>query len=323
MWTWFLYPGIFHRSRSFPSSTSVCYVSCILLVQLNKQQATSNLSTTNNKATPWWNILSPPLWCLHRHRKPLRRSNSSRPDADRTPRSYRRPCLIPIPEPSTCSARSSSSTHWSWVKPTSHWYPGSVNPNWSTDARPCWQSLVSWSKTWCDCPETPTRLKRSPKRSTHTTLWWPWGPHHPWDNWSYGSVYGISSLPAQPRMPHTRVCVHQVVSHESWCMIWMEVFGWCCCCFIGVFDSLFVCLMCHVWLILYLYLSFYGCSLFLSKHICILDYGFEDFLSRKPMKEERKSYLIDSELLNGRLAMIAVGGIATQSIITGHGAPWI
>jgi hypothetical protein len=54
-----------------------------------------------------------------------------------------------------------------------------------------------------------------------------------------------------------------------------------------------------------------------------LDYGFEDFLTRKPMKEERKSYLIDSELLNGRLAMIAVGGIATQSIITGHGAPWI
>lgn len=53
------------------------------------------------------------------------------------------------------------------------------------------------------------------------------------------------------------------------------------------------------------------------------DYGFEDLLSRKPMKEERVSYLIDSELLNGRLAMIAVGGIATQSIITGHGAPWI
>jgi hypothetical protein len=41
------------------------------------------------------------------------------------------------------------------------------------------------------------------------------------------------------------------------------------------------------------------------------------------MKEERVSYLIDSELLNGRLAMIAVGGIATQSVITGHGAPWI
>lgn len=31
----------------------------------------------------------------------------------------------------------------------------------------------------------------------------------------------------------------------------------------------------------------------------------------------------DSELLNGRLAMIAVGGIATQSIITGHGFPYL
>jgi hypothetical protein len=31
----------------------------------------------------------------------------------------------------------------------------------------------------------------------------------------------------------------------------------------------------------------------------------------------------DSELLNGRLAMIAVGGIATQSVITGHGFPYI
>jgi hypothetical protein len=31
----------------------------------------------------------------------------------------------------------------------------------------------------------------------------------------------------------------------------------------------------------------------------------------------------DSELLNGRLAMVAVGGIATQSVITGHGFPYI
>mmetsp|Transcript_12362 Transcript_12362/g.27429 ORF Transcript_12362/g.27429 Transcript_12362/m.27429 type:complete len:123 (-) Transcript_12362:353-721(-) len=30
-----------------------------------------------------------------------------------------------------------------------------------------------------------------------------------------------------------------------------------------------------------------------------------------------------AELLNGRLAMIAVGGIATQSIITGHGFPYV
>jgi len=30
-----------------------------------------------------------------------------------------------------------------------------------------------------------------------------------------------------------------------------------------------------------------------------------------------------SELLNGRLAMCAVGGIATQTVLTGHGFPYI
>jgi Chlorophyll A-B binding protein len=30
-----------------------------------------------------------------------------------------------------------------------------------------------------------------------------------------------------------------------------------------------------------------------------------------------------SEMLNGRLAMCAVGGIATQSVITGHGFPYL
>jgi hypothetical protein len=31
----------------------------------------------------------------------------------------------------------------------------------------------------------------------------------------------------------------------------------------------------------------------------------------------------NSELMNGRLAMMAVGGIATQSILTGHGFPYV
>lgn len=53
------------------------------------------------------------------------------------------------------------------------------------------------------------------------------------------------------------------------------------------------------------------------------DYGMEAYLEKKPMPEDKVSYLVDSELLNGRLAMMAVGGIATQSVITGHGFPWI
>jgi len=53
------------------------------------------------------------------------------------------------------------------------------------------------------------------------------------------------------------------------------------------------------------------------------DYGMEDYLSRKSMPEDKVKYYVDSELLNGRLAMMAVGGIATQSVITGHGFPWV
>ena len=43
----------------------------------------------------------------------------------------------------------------------------------------------------------------------------------------------------------------------------------------------------------------------------------------KPTDEKRYKEKQESELLNGRLAMIAVGGIATQSIITGHGFPYL
>ena len=31
----------------------------------------------------------------------------------------------------------------------------------------------------------------------------------------------------------------------------------------------------------------------------------------------------EKELLNGRLAMMAIGGIATQAVLTGHGFPYI
>jgi len=42
-----------------------------------------------------------------------------------------------------------------------------------------------------------------------------------------------------------------------------------------------------------------------------------------PQKAEDFDKKRESELLNGRLAMIAVGGIATQSIIGGHGFPYL
>ena len=42
-----------------------------------------------------------------------------------------------------------------------------------------------------------------------------------------------------------------------------------------------------------------------------------------PQSKEGFDKKQESELLNGRLAMIAVGGIATQSIVGGHGFPYL
>eukprot|EP00429_Kryptoperidinium_foliaceum_P098431 CAMPEP_0176238242 /NCGR_PEP_ID=MMETSP0121_2-20121125/28263_1 /TAXON_ID=160619 /ORGANISM="Kryptoperidinium foliaceum, Strain CCMP 1326" /LENGTH=197 /DNA_ID=CAMNT_0017577709 /DNA_START=1 /DNA_END=594 /DNA_ORIENTATION=- len=50
------------------------------------------------------------------------------------------------------------------------------------------------------------------------------------------------------------------------------------------------------------------------------DFGWTYFAPKDPAKMQRKK---DSEILNGRLAMCAIGGIATQSVITGHGFPYI
>lgn len=50
------------------------------------------------------------------------------------------------------------------------------------------------------------------------------------------------------------------------------------------------------------------------------DFRWHTFKPKDPEKYKAK---VDSELLNGRLAMCAVGGIATQSIITGHGFPYL
>jgi Chlorophyll A-B binding protein len=53
------------------------------------------------------------------------------------------------------------------------------------------------------------------------------------------------------------------------------------------------------------------------------DYGMAAYIERNPKYAEKVAYQVDSELLNGRLAMMAVGGMATQNIITGHGFPFV
>lgn len=50
------------------------------------------------------------------------------------------------------------------------------------------------------------------------------------------------------------------------------------------------------------------------------DFGWTIFAPNDAEKMKAKRA---SELLNGRLAMCAVGGIATQSIISGHGFPYV
>jgi len=50
------------------------------------------------------------------------------------------------------------------------------------------------------------------------------------------------------------------------------------------------------------------------------DYGFK---FGAPKDAEGMKKMKDKELLNGRLAMIAIGGIATQTVLTGHGFPYV
>jgi Chlorophyll A-B binding protein len=38
---------------------------------------------------------------------------------------------------------------------------------------------------------------------------------------------------------------------------------------------------------------------------------------------EQVKLMKEKELLNGRLAMMAIGGIATQAVLTGHGFPYL
>mmetsp|Transcript_5235 Transcript_5235/g.7718 ORF Transcript_5235/g.7718 Transcript_5235/m.7718 type:complete len:202 (+) Transcript_5235:48-653(+) len=50
------------------------------------------------------------------------------------------------------------------------------------------------------------------------------------------------------------------------------------------------------------------------------DFGFTWLM---PKDEAGKKKRVDQELLNGRLAMMAIGGIATQTVLTGHGFPYL
>lgn len=58
----------------------------------------------------------------------------------------------------------------------------------------------------------------------------------------------------------------------------------------------------------------------LTLNILSIDFGWKWFA---PSGKEAFDKKRESELLNGRLAMCAVGGIATQSIINGHGFPYV
>merc|ERR1719410_3318250 len=50
------------------------------------------------------------------------------------------------------------------------------------------------------------------------------------------------------------------------------------------------------------------------------DYGLLTFAPSDPELFKKKQ---ESELLNGRLAMIAIGGISAQSVLTGHSFPYL
>jgi hypothetical protein len=52
----------------------------------------------------------------------------------------------------------------------------------------------------------------------------------------------------------------------------------------------------------------------------MIDFGWKWFA---PSSKEQFDKKRESELLNGRLAMFAIGGIATQSVLSGHGFPYL
>ena len=59
---------------------------------------------------------------------------------------------------------------------------------------------------------------------------------------------------------------------------------------------------------------------FSSEFVLCADFGWYTW---KPKDEDTYAEKVDSELLNGRLAMMACGGIFTQAVLTGKGFPFI
>ena len=69
-----------------------------------------------------------------------------------------------------------------------------------------------------------------------------------------------------------------------------------------------------------LHVHFSFISVAIASYIFSTDYGWLWFA---PSGKEAFDKKREAELLNGRLAMIAVGGIATGSIVSGHGFPYV
>jgi len=53
------------------------------------------------------------------------------------------------------------------------------------------------------------------------------------------------------------------------------------------------------------------------------DFGYDPLSILKDKSEEEVKRWKMRELKNGRLAMFAIGGVATQSVLTGHGFPYV
>jgi hypothetical protein len=68
------------------------------------------------------------------------------------------------------------------------------------------------------------------------------------------------------------------------------------------------------------FLGFFYLRELISFFHLLKDFGWTAMAPKDSAKMASKKA---SEMLNGRLAMCAVGGIATQSVITGHGFPYL